>query len=40
MAETPDQHAIDVADWLRTLGLDEYAPQFPAIISPAICYQT
>jgi SAM (Sterile alpha motif) domain-containing protein len=24
----PHQHAIDVADWLRTLSLDEYAPQF------------
>jgi class 3 adenylate cyclase/tetratricopeptide (TPR) repeat protein len=30
MAEIPNEHVIDVAEWLRTLGLDEYAPQFRA----------
>src|SRR5215468_7448063 len=28
MAEAPNEHAIDVAEWLRTLGLDEYVLQF------------
>jgi hypothetical protein len=34
MADCPNQHAIGVADWLRTLGLDEYAPQFAGDLLP------